>query len=889
MMSILKGLWVRLRALLFRERVEEELDDEIRFHLDMATEQLMRRSLSPDEARRRALLEFGGVERFKEKTRDARSLPLMEDLTRNLRVGLRRMASHPVHTLAIVGTLALGIGANTAIFSVVDKVLLRPSPFPEPDRLVMVWETDRASGTMHEPASWPDVVDFRERSRTLSALGSMRGVAATVTEGETPERVTGLMVTPGLMEVLGVEPLAGRVFADNEGSLVAPYTILLGEAYWRARFGADPDIVGRTIALSRGPATIVGVLPAEADLGVRQVHARADYAGDFEGGSVAVWLAMQPTAEAYPRQTHPFLTLGRLALGSDLETAQQELAAIAAELEASYPENDARGVNLEAYADVVFGPVRSALMVLLGAVAMVLLVACANVANLLLADTSARMREVAVRQAFGASHGLIRRQFLVESLLLTALGTAAGVALAYGGLGFLVAFAPADLPRLASVELDLRVLAFTTGLGGAVALLFGLLPFIQIRGSNLQEFLKVQGGPRGTAGRAVRRYRSGLVVAEIALAVTLVVGAGILVRSFWELQSVDLGFSTAGIVKAEYALPTSRYPEDSEINDFHRRYLERVRQIPGVEAATLAIQHPLDPGFTNSFVIPGREAESRDFPEIRTRFISPGYLDVVRVPLLEGRTIEEGDARGEPYVGVINQTAASQFFGEAGAVGRDIRFWGLSWRVVGVMGDERFRGPDQANEPAIYVPMAQIPWNQATLLLRSDREVAALAAEARRALQELDPALMLFGAEPLTAIAEESVSRPRFTATLLGVFAGVAILLAMIGVYGVLSYAVAQRGPEVGIRLALGASRGDVFREVVGEGLRVTVVGAALGAAAALATSRLLQGLVFGVSATDATTYVVVIGLVMSTAVLASLFPALRASRTDPVALLKAE
>ena len=888
-MSLLKGLWVRLRALLFPERVEEELDDEIRHHLDMATEQLMRRSLSPDEARRRALLEFGGVERFKEKTRDARSLPLIEDLTRNLRVGLRRIASHPIHTLAIVGTLALGIGANTAIFSVVDAVLLRPSPFPEPDRLVMVWETDRASGTSHEPASWPDVVDFRERARSLSAVGSMRGLTATVTEGETPERVTALLVTPGLLEAFGVEPLAGRVFAADEGSLAAPYTVLLGEAYWRARFGADPDMVGRTIALSSGPATIVGVLPAEADLGVRQVHARADYAADFGGGSVAVWLAMQPTAEAYPRQTHPFLTLGRLAPGADLETAQQELAAIAAELEASYPENDARGVNLEAYADVVFGPVRSALMVLLGAVALVLLVACANVANLLLAETSSRMREVAVRQAFGASPGLIGRQFLVESLLRTALGTAAGVALAYGGLRLLVAFAPADLPRLASAELDLRVLAFTTGLGGAVALLFGLVPLVQIRGLKLQEFLKAQASPRGTAGRAVRRYRSGLVVAEIALAVTLVVGAGILVRSFWELQSVDLAFSTAGIVKAEYALPTSRYPEDPEINDFHRRYLERVRQIQGVEAATLALQHPLDAGFTNSFVITGREAEARDYPEIRTRFISPGYLDVVRVPLLEGRSIEDGDARGEPNVGVINQTAASRYFGEAGAVGQEIRFWGLGWRVVGVMGDERFRGPDQENEPAIYIPMAQVPFTGVTLLLRSDREVAALAAEARRALQELDPELILFGAEPLTAIVEESVSRPRFTATLLGVFAGVAILLAMIGVYGVLNYTVAQRGPEVGIRLALGASQRDVFREVVGEGLQVTAVGAALGAATALATSRLLQGLVFGVSATDATTYFVVIGLVLSTAVLASLLPALRASRTDPVALFKAE
>ena len=888
-MNLLKGLRVRLRAFLFREAVEEELDDEIRFHLDMATEKLIRSRLAPDEARRRALLDFGGVERFKEKSRDVRGLPLVEEVARNLTVGLRRLASNPVHALAIIGTLALGIGANTAIFSVVDAVMLRPSPFPDPERLVMLWETDRASGTSHEPASWPDIVDFRERSLTLSAVGSMRGGVATLMEGEAPERVTGLVVTPGLLGVLGVEPLEGRLFSPDEGAFGAAQTILLGEVFWRARFGADPDIVGSTIALSDGPATVVGVLPAEADLGVQQVHERADYASDFAGREVAVWFATRPTAEQYPRQTHPFLTLGRLAPGADLATAQQELAAIAADLEAAYPENEGRGINVEAYSDVVFGPVRSALIVLLGAVALVLLVACANVANLLLAETSARAREVAVRQAFGASDRVIRRQFLVESLLLTGLGTLAGVALAYAGLDLLLAFAPEDLPRLSSAGLDLRVLAFTTGLGGAVALLFGLVPSIQSRGVALQDVLKGQASSRGTEGRAVRRYRSGLVVAEIALAVTLVVGAGILVRSFWELQSVDLGFRTAGIMKAEFDLPSSRYPDLPVIYDFHQRFLARVRRIPGVEAAALAAQHPLDPGFTNSFVISGREAESRDYPEIRLRFISPGYLDVMRVPLLEGRAIEEGDVPDGPNVGVINQAAAARYFADTGAVGREIRFWGLTWRVVGVMGDERFRGPDRANEPAIYVPTTQIPWNRVTLLLRSERDTPTLAAEVGLALQELDPGLVLFDAESLATLLQESVSRPRFTATLLGLFAGLAILLAMIGVYGVLSYAVARRGPEVGIRLALGASRRDVFSEVVGEGVRVTAIGVVLGAALALATSRLLQGLVFGVSATDASTYVVVIGLVLFVAVLASSVPALRASRTNPVALLKAE
>ncbi|MBW3554275.1 MAG: ABC transporter permease [Gemmatimonadetes bacterium] len=894
--DLLGAVLLRVRETFRRGTVERELDDEVRFHIELETRAGIDRGLTAEAARREALVKFGGVERFKEEARDARGLAPLEDLGRDVRHAGRLLRKSPGFAAAAVLTLALGIGANTAIFSVVDAVLLSESPFPEPDRLVMVWETDRASDTHHEPASWPDVVDFDERSRTLSEIGAVVGQDFTLGGDGEPERVTGLAVTPNLFQLLGVRPIAGRLFREDEGDFAAGPVVLLGEEFWRGRYGGDPGVVGRPITLNERTGIIVGVAPAAADLGIRQVHERADYAPSFSGDEVDVWQAFRPTADAFPRETHPFLTLGRLAPGVALAAAQEELASIAADLEEAYPENAARGVNLEPYSDVVFGPVRPALLVLLGAVALVLLVTCANVANLLLARTTARSREVAVRRALGAGSGRIRRQFLVESLVLTVLGTAVGVALAFAGLEALVALAPSDIPRLAEAEVDGRVLAFTAGVAGIVALLFGLLPALQTRRMDIHEALQAQPGRRVSEGRAARGFRSALVVAEVALAVMLVIGAGLLLRSFWRLQAVDPGFRAAGVLKAEYQLPGTRYPRDfsrwpdiPEINGLHVRFLDAVRSIPGVEAATIAGGHPLDPGFTNSFQIIGREAESADFPEIRVRFISAGYLEAVGGELLEGRTVSDADdARSTPVV-VINRTAAERYFAEGSPLGQQIRFWGTNRTIVGVIGDERFKGIDQATDPAVYAPLLQNPQQVATLLVRTVGAPLSLALEIRRRLSELDPQLALFGIEPLQATLSGTLSKPRFTATLLLLFAAVALLLALVGVHGVLSYAVARRAPEVGIRMALGASRGEVIRSVLGEGLALAGIGTALGLAGAFLANRLLASLVFGITTTDAGTFVAVPAAVLAVAAVASLAPALRASRQDPIEALRAE
>ena len=898
-MDRIRGLLVRLRSLWNRTASERDLDDELRFHVAMETEAGEQRGLPADEARRRALVAFGGVERFREETRDTHRPRWLEEARSDLAHGWRLLVSRPGFSIAVILTLGLGIGANTAIFSAVNAVLLRPSPFADPDRLVMIWETDRASGTHHEPASWPDIADIRERSRTLQDVGAMTGRDVTISRPGSgdPERVAGLAITPSLLSVLGVQVIAGRPFTADEGRAGGQRVVLLGEEFWRTQFAADPGIVGRTIMVDERPALVAGVLPAAADLGVRQIHERADYSETFSAAHVDVWLALEPSADSFPRETHPFLTVGRLAPGATVAAAQRELAGIAANLERAYPVNAHRGVNIESYGSVVFGAVRPALVLLFGAVTLLLLVTCANVANLLLARTAARAREVAVRVALGAGRARIGRQFLIESLLFVLLGTAAGVALAFAALHLLITLAPSDVPRIDTASVDGRVLAYSAGTAVLIALFFAALPTLQLRRLDLQHTLKSHGGRLISLGRSARRFQSGVIVAEVAVTVMLVVGAGLLLRSLWRLSQVDPGFDAGQVLQAQYQLPATRYPADykhfpnfPEIDAFHARLLVAIRAMPGVAAAALAGSPPLDPGFTNSFMIVGREAESAHYPEIRTRFVSPGYLETLRVPLLAGRSIGDGDDGHSPNVVMINGAAARRYFPGADPIGHSISFWGSARRIVGVIGDEKFRGVAAPSEPATYAPLAQAPPRQATLLVRvSHGDPMSLVPGIRAALRGLDPQVPLFDVKPLALEVRSSIAKPRFDAVLLAAFGAVAILLAVIGVYGVLSYTVTERMGELGVRMALGADRWSVVRLVAGMGMGLAGLGVALGVGAAYAGSRLLRSMVFGVTTTDPATFAGVIAIVMLTALAATLEPALRATRADPMQALRAE
>ncbi|MEX0908049.1 MAG: ADOP family duplicated permease, partial [Gemmatimonadota bacterium] len=592
----------------------------------------------------------------------------------------------------------------------------------------------------------------------------------------------------------------------------------------------------------------------------------------------------------------PFLAIGRLADAVSIADAQAELASIMADLERAFPENAARGVNVESYEEVTFGRVRRPLFVLLGAVVLVLLVACVNVANLLLARAEGRSREVAVRRALGASPSRIRGQFLVDSVLLTLLGAAGGLLLAHAALDTLVALAPPDIPRIADAALDVRVLAIATTASMLVCILFGLAPALDVRRVDLQHVLKAGAGRSATASHESRRLRESLVIAEVALAVALVISAGLLLRSFQALASVDPGFRTEGILKAEYQLDPLRYPMDfsrwpalPEINNFHATLLDRVGTLAGVRSAALAGQSPLDAGTTNGFVIEGREAESADMPEIRTRFITPGYLATLDVPLSAGRDISHSDVATSPRVALINRSAAERYFPGMDPAGHVLSFWSTSWRIVGVIGDERFSGVDSEPEPAVYAPLAQAPLPAATILLRTDRDAALLADDVRRTLRELDPALALSGVERLDVTLARTVARPRFIAVLLGLFAAVAASLAVIGVHGVISYGVARRTSEIGIRMALGATRASVLRLILAEGVALAAVGVAIGVVLAAAMARAVAALLFGVQPWDPATFGGVIVGMLACAVLASLLPARRAARAQPMAALRAE
>jgi putative ABC transport system permease protein len=820
----------------------------------------------------------------------------------DLRYGVRSFLKTPALAAVIVITLALGIGANTAIFSVVDEVLLRPAPMLHIDRLAMIWETDRNTGTTREPASLPDYLDFKTRSRTFERLAAMTtGEVNLAPDTGDPVRLPQLRMSADALPMLGVQPLVGRTFTPEEDRPGGPDVVLISESLWERSFGRRASVVGQTLRLDDRTNVIVGVMPNGADFGVLQILSAAAYSRGFADRGmktdVDIWAPLQGDVRQLPRSTHPIFVLGRLAKGATHAGAQSEMTAVAADLERTYPENAARGVHVEPLEAVVFGPVRPALLILLAAVALVLLVASVNVANLLLARATARAQDAAVRCALGATQARIVRQVLAETLLLTLTAAVTGIGLAYVGVRGLVAVAPPDVPRLALATINVPVLATTLGVAIAVGLAFGLIPTFQARRLNLQSSLS--GSPaRTSAGPGRTRLRSALVVAELAFAVVLVSGAALLIRSFWGLQHVNPGFQAEGVLKAEYQLPAARYPVDfrvwpdfKEQHAFNAALVQRAAALPGVSSAAIAGNHPLDPGFTNSFTIVGREAESRTWPEISIRRVGPAYFQTVGLELLRGRLFRDSDNTTSSPVALINAAAAQRFFPDREAVGARIRFWGASRTIVGVVTGEKFHGLIAAPPIAAYTPLAQTPSanGAGVLLLRTTGDPIALASAATAAIHDVDRGLAVFGVEPLTVTLSRSIGQRRFTMLLLGLFAGVALLLAAVGIHGVLSYGVSQRRREIGIRMALGARTADLIGLIVREGLGLGCVGLAVGLAGAFVLTRFLASQLFGVTPTDPATFAVVAAILALVAVGATIAPARRAASVDPVVTLRSE
>ncbi|MDP3773878.1 MAG: ABC transporter permease [Gemmatimonadales bacterium] len=818
----------------------------------------------------------------------------MDSLLQDIRYAGRSLLKSPGFTLAAVLTLALGIGANTAIFSVVRGILLRPLPYDAPDRAVMLWS--HWTGWDKTWVSPPEYADYAAQSQIFSSVAAFADASFTLTgEGEA-ERVRSGLVTANIFGVLGARPLLGRTFLPDEDRPDGPRVVVLGEGVWRRRFGADPGVVGRAIRLNARPYVIVGVMPEEFRLPV-------DFSVEER---TQIWTPLQlRVPDENDRGSHGLLSVGRLRDDIDFARGQSLLDGFVAQMKRDHAQQYGPdfGVTLVTVRDEVLGRIRPALLVLLGAVALVLLIACGNVANLLLARGESRQREIAIRTALGASRWRMVRQLLTESVLLALAGGAAGILFASWGVDALPAINPSSIPRADAIRVDLPVLAATLLLSLVTGVVFGLVPAWQMARVDVQPQLR-EGARSVTASRGGRRFRRALIGAEVALAVVLVTGAGLLVRSFVRLSSVPPGFEPRGVLTMRLSLPAATYPTRTAVRGFYDRFLERLRALPGVDVVGAVAGLPLATvrGDWGIEVEGYQRANPQQGLQADWQVASPDYFRALGIPLKRGRFLIDGDREGVAGVILINEAMARQYWEGRNPVGGRMRLntdADSLWRtVVGVVGDVHHRGLTEAPRPEMYLPHAQffataadsvVPARAMTLTLRVRGQPEALTVPVRRALAETDPGLAVSDVRTLEDVVSRAIAAPRFTTTLLGVFAVLALALAAVGIYGVVAFVVAQRTAELGIRVALGARAADVLRLVVGQGMQPVLAGLGAGLLGALALSRLLRGLLFGVAATDAATFTAVTLTLGTVALLACYLPARRAARVDPMVALRSE
>ncbi len=816
------------------------------------------------------------------KTGEARSSTwqkggsMLSALWRDTRIALRGFKRNPGFAVVATLTLALGIGANTSIFSVVNGVLLEPLPYPEPENLVALTMTNEERGDRRSPWSIPNLRDVESESKTLESISGYQWLDLTLTGVGEPELVNAVGVTSGLLDALGVHPIMGRDIHPEEVIAGGPAVVLLSHAFWQERLGGDAAILGRTIQLSDVPFEIVGIAPPGFEFPRR----------------AQLWVPGQWSPEAYPRGRYFLRAIGRLAPGITSEMAQSELSGIAARLSEEYPNsNGSRGVALHSLTEYTIGDVRLELLIMFGAVGLVLLIACANVANLLLARGSSRIGEMAVRATLGASRRTIVRQLLIESLLLSAVGTTIGAFLAFWGVEGLRAISPGAVPRIENVAVDGTVLCFAAGLAVVVAVVFGLVPAYRL--ANISIAGVVRDGRDPETGLGHRRVvRSSLLALEMAVSLVLLMGAGLLLKSFAQIRSVDLGFEPGNVQQFTISVPRPRYQDEQTVG-FFKSLEERLNALPGVEAVGMNSGSPLGRSHTSiGFDIVGRPPFSPDeMPDFLVRRITPGYFESLRIPLLAGRAFDTGDRGETPLVAIISNTAAERFWPGEDPIGQQVTFdqGQTSWSIVGVVGDVRSLDVTTATEPEAYFPHAQWGVPTMTVTVRTAAGVTGLVPLLRREVAALDPTLALYWIESLDRLLDISSREERFYLLLLGLFAGLAVLLAAVGLYGVVTYIVSRRTREIGIRVALGAKWKDVARLVLWQGMLPTAVGTAVGLLAAFAGTRVLSSLLYQVDPLDAPTFVLGTGVLFGVALLASFFPARAATRISPTEAMRAE
>jgi putative ABC transport system permease protein len=815
----------------------------------------------------------------------------MRNWIADLRYGVRALRRSPGFALGAILVLALGIGANTAIFSIVDAVLLRPLPYQDASRLMQVWHVPPAKnfpGLTFFSVSPANYLDWQRQSASFEGMAAYGGRTFTFGGTERPEAIMGAAVAPDFYSVLRVRPMLGRTFTPDENRAGGPKVIVLSYKFWRDHFGSDPNIVGRDVPINSRPYSVIGVMP-EA----------------FRFPSWAqVWVPLAwSNEERVIRGNHNYMVVGRLKPDVDIQQAKAELSAISTRLEQQYPEDDKGwGATAIPLREQMVGDVRPALLVLLGAVAFVLLIACANVANLVLAKTLARRKEMAIRTALGAGRAAIVRHILVETIALSLAGGMLGLFLARVSIGLMVKILADRLPRFAEVTLDTHVLAFTLILAIVAGVLAGLIPALRFTRTDVNEALK-QGQSRGSSDASGGKTRNILVVSEVALSLVLLIGAGLMLRTLWELRNVKPGFDSANVLTMDIPLPADRFPSPPGQINFFDDVLRRVRALPGVDAAGVIDSLPLgDGGSHQPFSIEGRPVlPMSEQPEVDVRLISPGYLRAMRVPIIRGRDFNDADSAGRPGAALISDALARRFWPNEDPIGKHLTLTfspDVVREVVGIVGDVKVDSLDETRPvDTIYTALGQMTvspgekWRSfgLTLAVRTHSDPHNAISAVTNAVHQVGPDVPVVDVLSMEDVIAQSMAPQRFNLLLLASFAGLALLLAAVGIYGVLSYTVRRRAREIGIRMALGASNADVLKMVVSDGMKPILVGVGIGLAAALGLSRLVASLIFGVHATDPLTFSAVVLILVGVGILANVLPAYRATRIEPVRTLRDE
>jgi putative ABC transport system permease protein len=880
----------RLRALwnaAFRKNdLNHDLEEELGAYVELVAAEKVRLGMPPDEAYRQTRREMGGVDQVRQRVRDIRAGALFERLAQDVQYGVRTLAKNPAFSLVVTATLALGIGANAAIFSVIDAVLLEPLPYIHPGQLVFMSENEPKAGVSGAGMSWPAFTLLHDHNRSFSAIGGLAIHNLTLTGFGEPAEVSTVSVAGDFFPVFGTQPMLGRTLLAEDGKESAAAVVVLSENLWRSRFGADPNIVGRAVALDRRSFTVAGVMPAS-------------FRTPFVGRDDQIWipLVQDPLFSGWrtrPQQTHWLPAVARLRPGVSFAGAQAELQTIGAELAHQFPVESGWQPGIQPLQQVIVGDVKAPLLVLLCAVSLVFLIACVNIANLLLARATTRSKEMAVRIALGASRRRIAGQLLTESVLLGLFGGVLGVLLAWGSVTAFASAVPSGVPQLHPIRVNGSVLGFALVLSLAASLLFGLAPVLFTFRSDPQANLR-DGSRAGEAGGA-QRARNFLAAAEIAVAMVLLAGAGLVLRSFAHLLSVSPGFETEHLVKAEVSLPRYQYAKPEQWRGFMDQLMMRLQTQRGLEKSALAVPLPiLDDSVNLSFTIAGNPPLQQGKANMANYVsASPGYFQVMGVSLIHGRPFSVDDTAMTPPVALISETLARRYFPNQNPVGRHIVFGfppngNVSREIVGVVADIHDVSLAKEPGPMMYVPFAQEPFWGAEIVVKSGRSAADVAAAIQAETHNIDPGLPVTKVETLPQAMNASLAEPRFRTLLLAIFGAIALVLATVGIYGVISYSVSRRTREIGVRMALGASPASLRRLVLGESAKLALFGLAAGIPAALASARFLSSMLFSVTPADPLTFIGVALLLTMVALAAAYFPARRAMCVDPMTALRCE